>query len=734
MQLSKKLYTTLIIAVLTVSTLMAAIPMASAIAGPPALFTTPTTPGAPPATVQTSGPVGSGISLIANATDGTPAAAYSTVTAYWDSQTGTVLGTGSADGDGYYRIDVVIPSAVVGDHAIIVNDGFGADGVTFTVTPSLTASTTPPTGDTTYDAKVLPGDALTIVGHGYAGGFGGSDMNITIEGPQGTLIITSPAITTNSTGSFSAVITIPTVAVANYSDYVVNGTDESDNYATAPILIDYYITVSPQQGPPGVTITISGRIPASMPYTLRIDATTIASGTSGTDGQFTNAYTIPALIADGGHTVSVRWVVGTVESVKDTTFTVGPAPTLSGFSATAAVAGTVITFSGAGFSDRSNITLYLGSTIVNSTATDSRFGPTSAAGTFTNLQFTVPAIAAGVYTLTVTDVTGASTGTVYTFTVNPTPVTNIAISGASYFTGDTISFTITTTEGDLGLMSVTIRDPSGAIWWSVVNAPTTADTGLPWSLTTVSGVSKSILFQDQTMRGNAMNIPAAAPLGSWNWTITYTATSTYPVVSKATGLFTVAALPTMQTVLDRLDDMEATITDVITTTENDIIAVVNTKTGTIMTDISSLDAQLTSIDGGIATISTSIGDIQTTLAGLSMDALGADITTIKNGVATIQTNLGTVSTAVSNLDAKLTNVQGDVATVLTNLGTLDGKVTSIDGKVATVETDVGTIQADVSDVKASADQTPVWIAVVLSLVAAIAAIFAVITIRQKIAG
>jgi hypothetical protein len=81
-------------------------------------------------------------------------------------------------------------------------------------------------------------------------------------------------------------------------------------------------------------------------------------------------------------------------------------------------------------------------------------------------------------------------------------------------------------------------------------------------------------------------------------------------------------------------------------------------------------------------------------------------------------------------------LSGDVATVSTNLGTLEGKVTAVDGKVATVSTDVGTIKADVSDVKAKpdVDMTPVWIAVVLSLIAAIAAIFAVVTIRQKIAG
>jgi len=94
----------------------------------------------------------------------------------------------------------------------------------------------------------------------------------------------------------------------------------------------------------------------------------------------------------------------------------------------------------------------------------------------------------------------------------------------------------------------------------------------------------------------------------------------------------------------------------------------------------------------------------------------------------------TIKTPIAALDAKVTSISGDVATVSTTLGTLQGTVTSIDGKVATIETDVGTIQANIADLDVGVDLTPVWIAVVLSVVAAIAACFAVITIRQKIAG
>ncbi|HRU81816.1 MAG TPA: hypothetical protein P5168_04635, partial [Candidatus Methanomethylicus sp.] len=71
-----------------------------------------------------------------------------------------------------------------------------------------------------------------------------------------------------------------------------------------------------------------------------------------------------------------------------------------------------------------------------------------------------------------------------------------------------------------------------------------------------------------------------------------------------------------------------------------------------------------------------------------------------------------------------------------SLGTLQGTVTAMNGNVATIRTDLGTVKADVSSLKGflPVDMTPIWIAVVLSLVAAIAAIYAVVVIRGKIAA
>jgi hypothetical protein len=392
--------------------------------------------------------------------------------------------------------------------------------------------------------------------------------------------------------------------------------------------------------------------------------------------------------------------------------------------AASAYIGDSVTVTGSGFSAGADVTLYLNNAVTNDTSMG--FGPTTAppapAGNLpAGSSFVVPNLAPGTYPVKVVDQYGAESNTVF-FTVLATPVVMCNLRGTEYYPGDTLSWSIMSTDAILGaLVQVTITDPSNMTWW--------ADT---WG-TTMDGMYETVRFEWQLFGvDEPATLPADAPLGTWNWTIMFN--TAILGMQRYTGLFSVVEEPTMQTVLDELAAMEARVTDVLSDTEGNIIAVVNTKAGQIVADINDLDAKITSIDAGMVTLSTAIGEVQTAVSNLDMGTLGADVTAIKGDVATIKTNLGTVQTSVTNLNAKVTDISDSCATVQTDLGTLQGTVTSIDGKVATIDTGVGSLQADVSDVAAKADQTPVWIAVVLSLVAAIAAIFAVITIRQKIAG
>jgi len=742
MQISKKLYTTLIIAVLTISTLMAAIPMASAeIDTPPFAVTWKGT------TAVTGGPVGTKLDVVGNATSGA-ADPFSTVSVYWDALSGAVLGTGDADNTGSYRITVTIPPAVNGEHWLVVNDGeTESQGVAFDVAAALQVDSIPPA----YfpPTLALPGDSLTVTGHGYASN---DDiilfLNQTTD-PTINYVIAAPTFTTNGTGSFSGTIVVPAIAMADFDVYVFNVTDEADNSATSMVTIDYYITTFPGSGPTGITIWIMGRIASEVAYDLRFNGASIAAGTTGTDGSFFEMYAIPSVLSPGTYPVDIWWA--TTES-RSTSFTVTAVPTIS-LGAGSGVAGDTVTITGADFVMFSDITLYFGTTVVNSTDMDDRFGPCSVFGSFSE-DFVVPTLAPGTYAVSVVDSWGATSAAGVFFTILATPETTVAIRSTTYYPMDIPSFNIWTTEASLGTITVSIYDPSGQLWWRTMD----------WTLTTSDDATyQTVIFQNQGADDyNQMKIifPADCPLGAWNWTITYTPTSS-GVLTKATGLFVVVAKPSMQTVLDALNANTTTILDEIAECGANLtalldaldgkivaldgtVATISTTVGTIQTTVSGLDAKITSVSNGMATVQTSLGTVQTSL--LSLDAV---LGYVANDTATIKTSIGTVQTSISSLDTAITAIDGDVATIQTSLGTIEGTITDMDGTIATVQTDLGTVKLDVSSVKTdvaavktdvdeslpvTVDMMPIWIAVVLSLVAAIAACFAVVTIRQKIAG
>ncbi|TSA55714.1 hypothetical protein D4R42_05115 [bacterium] len=743
MQIKKKILSSTIIALLVLSVVATALPAFAVNGALIALYE----PAAVPTVLHPgNGPVGDRVEVVGTAGAANP---FNTVNVYWNSiDPSNLIGLGGALADGSFMVNVTIPSAVNGAvHNIVVTDGVAPNvGLAFTVDASLSAGRPP--------VRVLPADAVTLTGHGFGAA---KTVTITMIAPNTTTTVPiTTSIITNGTGSFTAIFTVPTtLKPVDFSTtaWTVRAIDSSTVpvVANTSVFLEYYVNVSPTSGPTGITVTIAGRIPPNKVYSINFgSAVGILQGTSGADGAFSGTYTITGpIIVGGSYAATVFWDAATQSRTAIPAFTGTASPIITAISSSMGVAGSVITFSGSGFTMFASITLKLGATVANSTATDSRFALAFFTTGFTNLQFTVPAISPGVYVLEVVDQYGATTGNAYTFRVTLPPATNIALRGTSYYPGDTLSFNIFTTDTMTSGPTCTIRDPTGSTWWTAT-----------WPLTAI-GPTWSVLYQNQRFVFVPAILPADAPLGTWNWTITYQISSIPGVPMKTTGLFNVTALPTMQTVISALNantttilsqlaglgvnittlgtDMtalDAKIASVATSTEGAIIAVINTKAGQITTKIDALNPKITALTDSVVVLATMLGELQVDIAALDLDALGVDITAIKGDVATIRTNLGTVTTAVSNLDAKVTALSGDVATVSTTLGTLQGTVTSIDGKVATVNTSVGTLQADISDIKAKpgADMTPVWIAVVLSLIAAIAAIFAVVTIRQKIAG
>ncbi|MFB3890017.1 MAG: beta strand repeat-containing protein [Candidatus Bathyarchaeia archaeon] len=716
---SKKVLTTAITALLLLSML--------AFAAPALAIDTPTfyKVGA----TSITGPVISGNVGDKILVNGTGSTAFGGVNVYWDAiSAAALIGTTNANNAGVYAVNVTIPSAVNGVHYIVAQDALAGTTAPaqFTVVASLSAGRSP--------VRALPGDSITLTGHGFS-------ANSAVTVTFGATTLTAPAITTNATGSFSAVITVPpSILPAQYGTYTVTATDASAVAASASVIVDYYVSVSPTSGPPGITLTISGRITAATSVTVNFGSAVAFTTTSDANGRFSGTYALTGPIILGtAYTITATFGPVGAQLTRTATFTVNTnapviALTIGGVPVTASVAGTVVVVTGQYFSGSANATLAFGTTVVNSTATDSRFGPTNNAGTFT-AQFTVPSLTPGAYTVVVTDQYGAQATTV--FTILAAPATTIALRGTTYARGDALSFNIFTTDTFTAGPTVTVRDGSGQIWW-------TTGAGI-WPLTAAADGSKSVLYQDQLINGQHLQLPADAPTtGSWNWTVDYTPQST-ATVTRATGLFTVAAGASLTAISTKLDSVASQIAGLNATllAVNGQVVTLGTSIGTVQTSVSSLPSSIsssvsTAVSNGLATVTSSIGTITTSLSNLDTKLTG-----VSGNVATLSTSLGTVTTSLSNINPTLTSIQGDIATIKTDVGTLQGSITSVNNGVATIQTSVGTLQTSVSNLQTDVTNTNnntaglpplLYVAIVFALIAALAAIACIILMRRKIAG
>jgi hypothetical protein len=728
MKISKKLYTTLIITVLTLSTLIAAIPMASAeITSDP--FLVHPFSGAN----VTNGTVGTRVTVKANATSG-QADPFAVVTIYWDSLAGAVLGTTTADNYGNYSITVTVPEAKAGLHWIIANDGeTESGGAQFTVLPKLTVANIPARGPT----LALPGDELAVTGTGYAPN---DDivlfLNLTTS-PTTSYVITTPAFHTNSVGKFNGTIVVPPIPMANFGIYEFNATDEAGNTAVTTATIDYYITTYPGSGPTGIEIWIYGRIAPEVAYNLRFNGALIATGTTDTSGSFFTTYAIPAVLSPNKYPVDIWWA--TTES-RSCNFTVTATPTIT-LGTNTGIAGQIVTITGSHFVGNADITLYFDGTIVNSTSMGTGFGGTNFMGSFSE-EFVVPALAPSTYAVSVVDSWGATSAAGVFFTITPTPLITVETRAFEYVQGDLMSlYTWTNIVPTYDIMWE-ITDPTGCLF--VEGYIETSD----WYMTSANNYCVPYyVFRVQTYWNNM--IPDDAQTGIWNFTAYNYGTG----MIVDTNLFSVNAKSDMQDVLDAIDNCCGNMTALLMdlganiTAIDGAVATVSTTVGDINVALTDLDAKITSIEGKVVTIETKVGTIQTSVGGLS--GIGGTLTSISSDVATIKTDIGSVKTKVDNLDLVVGVVVGDTAYIKSAIANMTGTITDISDGVATIETDVGELKVDVaalqtdvssvqSDVEESlpvaVDMMPVWIAVVLSLIAAIAAIFAVVTIRQKIAG
>jgi len=201
--------------------------------------------------------------------------------------------TATSDDKGSFSAVMTIPAASRGEHTVKArDDNFNSATATLTIGHKI---------DVTPTGERVVGNTLTIEGNGFDAN---KTMTITWGG---SAIATNPAtVTTNSSGAFSANITIPGTQAGNYTVTV----SDSTNVATATVIVIATTSVSQttsqaSPGHVGIDLTISGTGygVGTITITDTTAAVTLATVTSAA-GVFSVTFTIPEG-AGGSHTINV---------------------------------------------------------------------------------------------------------------------------------------------------------------------------------------------------------------------------------------------------------------------------------------------------------------------------------------------------------------------------------------------------------------------------------------------
>ncbi len=227
--------------------------------------------------------------------------------------------------NGSFACAVTIPAVPHGAQPFIAVAGADSASTTFTVGTSLSLSPT----------SGIVGSSTTATGAGFAAS---ETITFVLDGTSAT----SHGCSSSPTGTFSCVVTIPEVPGGAETMHAFDGT----NYGHATFTLVANVTLSPNSGPVGSSVTVAGTgFPASASLTAKWNAgSTICSTTSASDGSFSCS---PATVPPSSSGPNIVGVYNGGTFVASATFTVTTSFSLS---QPDGPVGTVVALEGYGFS------------------------------------------------------------------------------------------------------------------------------------------------------------------------------------------------------------------------------------------------------------------------------------------------------------------------------------------------------------------------------------------------
>jgi len=551
-----------------------------------------------------------------------------------------------------------------------------------------------------------------------------ANATYTIYNTAATAVISSVPSSTSELGSLSASFMMPVgTSPGTYNLFVIDGTGKARALGTITV-VKSVITLTPTSGLRGSSVTVAGRgfgpgktvdvlwymAPSQNPYSGDPTADTITVVDDypvAADGTFTATFNVPT-VGDPTAPGTYYWVkavdTASPANFAGTNFKVVSSAKIV-LSPTAGYVGTTVGVTGTWFSANSKITLKFGDLTV---ATTPSVVYTAGDGSF-YASFKVPTVAKGEYTVTATDDKGVSATAKFTVTE---PITEIYTRSTTYTQGDQVSVHVKSTESIVGIKLV-IKDPTGLKFWEHTITSTEVVTD---PITGFKYLNSTVL---------PPRLPDDAMVGSWNFTA-------YDPTGKkiASNLFTVNA-KTAAVTSEELSEAISQMTEQL----NQAITQMTNQLNQAMTQMTN---QITSMQNAISGLSSAVNTASSAAQSAASAAQSA-ASAAQSAASAAQNAASAAQSAASAASAAKTAAESAKSAADSAVSTAQSAVSAANAAKSAADTAASTAESAVSaaeSAKAAAEglTMPVWVAVVLSLISAIAAIFAVITIRGKIAG
>jgi hypothetical protein len=225
--------------------------------------------------------------------------------------------------------------------------------------------------------------------------------------------------TTNSTGTYTTTITVP--STASNGTHIVGAIDWNGNRATTLFWIGPRITLNPSSGYVGTQTTIYGlNFAANTTVTLLWDDQTIGTASTNGNGSFTYLFTIPHAI-NGMHKITA------IDAFNNTAYNYYIIYANITISTTSGYVGDTITITGTGFANNTIVTIYWDGVKTQRSEISNNVGDVT-------LTFIIPQNPQGTHNIQCIDSNSNPSNTAQ-FIINP----KIELSKTYGYVGDTIT-------------------------------------------------------------------------------------------------------------------------------------------------------------------------------------------------------------------------------------------------------------------------------------------------------